>query len=1196
MGTAVVPSEYTGWSTEASFTTASDNIAPAAPTLAVTAGDQEIAIVMVKPTLDVGGGANNDFSYFNVYYKLSAGVTTSDLSISTSSTHHSFPASAKTYFKATAVDIWGNESALSTEESETPTSAPYVVDIDDIVNVSNILVGDRMIGIILSTPPTDWIGFSHWEIEYDEQSSPYVVGSASFQPLTTDSKIAFIHKNLDITKLYAYRARAVGDDGSFNSWTVDNNAGVGYSPTETDNTNLTDETILAQNIVAVNEVRGNSIYAGSHIEIGSGGYIHSGQSAYDTGTGWFLGDDSGTIKLSIGNASGNKLLWTGTEIQITGKLTATSGQVYDDILDAFSDAADALAAAEDAQAAADGQIVGFYQDTAPATIDSNYGDIWIDTNKTDPLNSTCIYRYQDSSGGYTEGAMSWVQASDNAIGLAYLSAYDAQATADGKIVTFYQDNAPTSEGVGDLWIDTNDDNKLYRSSQANSSSHWVLVRDGGIAEALADAANALAATDGQIVGFYQDAAPAVGMQYGDIWIDTNFADPIDETCIRRYQDSSGGYTDGAMSWVAEPDNAIGLAYLAAYDAQATADGKITTFYQTGEPSAGESSIGDFWVDINDSYKTYVYSGSAWVASSSVDALDALSDAADALSAASDALSIADGEIIGFYQETQPAAIDSSFGDIWIDTTSPPPTTTDIHRYQDTSGGSSGTLGWREASDNAIGLAYLAAYDAQSTADGKIVTFYQDGGAGSSIDVGPGATDRTGSQATVNYTYINVENPVNITGTLDTVEVWANSNLSGVKVGTFYGSGTSYRCRDFETIGSVTSGSKQTFSSLNITAQTGDFLGIFWTSGSLEYGAGSDGVYYDAGDQTGGGITTYTLLATAALSVYATGTSASGGPPTSEGIGDLWVDTGDYNKMYRAAIAGANEITAGEWEIARNEEAIAYWGHSSDITTIDGGNIYAGSTIVIGSSGHIRSGQTDYDTGSGWWLGDVSGTAKFSIGNSSGNKLLWTGSALQITGVITADTGYIGGTGGWVIAAGKMTASGIGLATAAGDATYAFWAGNDTSASAEFRVTHAGKLYAAGAVINGTLQTAVSGTRLLLTPTLGGYSHSLQIYVSTTLNCVLQYNALTFFQDAGLIVSGSANDLLISGGRHVQITAVVGDVSINADDDIDIFSGQNITLRPSSTAYNIFLENLPTTDPHDAGALYAPTSYVRISTG
>lgn len=35
-------------------------------------------------------------------------------------------------------------------------------------------------------------------------------------------------------------------------------------------------------------------------------------------------------------------------------------------------------------------------------------------------------------------------------------------------------------------------------------------------------------------------------------------------------------------------------------------------------------------------------------------------------------------------------------------------------------------------------------------------------------------------------------------------------------------------------------------------------------------------------------------------------------PTSGAVGDLWVDTNDSNKVYRAASVGADEITAGEW--------------------------------------------------------------------------------------------------------------------------------------------------------------------------------------------------------------------------------------------------------------------------------------------
>jgi len=385
----------------------------------------------------------------------------------------------------------------------------------------------------------------------------------------------------------------------------------------------------------------------------------------------------------------------------------TGGDSYDEIQDALADAAAA-------QAAADGEIVGFFQDAEPGA-GMFFGDIWIDTDEADPLTSGAIYRYEDAAGGAT-GVLDWYASPTNAVGLVYLNAATAQTTADGKITTFYQAAEPIAGmSVGDFWVDTDDSFKTY----VYSGAAWVETSSADALQALADAAQAQSTADGKIIGFYQDAEPGAGMAYGDIWIDTNGADPIDTTCIYRYQDATGGYTSGAMTWVNEPTSAVGLVYLNAATAQATADGKITTFYQDAEPVAGMSE-GDWWVDTNDSFKTYVYSGAAWVATTSVDALQALADAATSLA-------IADGEIIGFYQDAEPAAGVSSFGDIWIDTDEADPLTTGaIYRYQDVAGGSTGALAWRAASTSAIGLVYLNAAGAQSTADGKIVTYYQDG--------------------------------------------------------------------------------------------------------------------------------------------------------------------------------------------------------------------------------------------------------------------------------------------------------------------------------------------------------------------------------------------------------------------------------------------------------------------------------------
>jgi len=60
------------------------------------------------------------------------------------------------------------------------------------------------------------------------------------------------------------------------------------------------------------------------------------------------------------------------------------------------------------------------------------------------------------------------------------------ASASG-ITTFYQAAEPTASAVGDLWVDTDDDNHQYRWN----GTDWLSTRDGTIAEAQSTADNAL---------------------------------------------------------------------------------------------------------------------------------------------------------------------------------------------------------------------------------------------------------------------------------------------------------------------------------------------------------------------------------------------------------------------------------------------------------------------------------------------------------------------------------------------------------------------------------------------------------------------------------------------------------------------------------------------------------------------------------
>ena len=84
------------------------------------------------------------------------------------------------------------------------------------------------------------------------------------------------------------------------------------------------------------------------------------------------------------------------------------------------------------------------------------------------------------------------------------------------------------------------------------------------------------------------------------------------------------------------------------------------------------------------------------------------------------------------------------------------------------------------------------------------------------------------------------------------------------------------------------------------------------------------------------------------------------------------------------------ITGNNFEGTLQDGSIAGW-------TIDSASIQGS-----GSNIRIASGKTSYGSGTGFWLGNDSSTAKFDIGSST-KYLRWTGSDLQVKGAITADS-------------------------------------------------------------------------------------------------------------------------------------------------------------------------------------------------
>ena len=164
-----------------------------------------------------------------------------------------------------------------------------------------------------------------------------------------------------------------------------------------------------------------------------------------------------------------------------------------------------------------------------------------------------------------------------------------------------------------------------------------------------------------------------------------------------------------------------------------------------------------------------------------------------------------------------------------------------------------------------------------------------------IDVGAAATDRA-TKSAGGITWIEGSNPADGIGTITSVEVFLESGSgdTDATLATFYvESGDNLTARDSENIGAITAGSKQTFSGLTLSVETGDYLGIFVTDNSPSYdSSGGTHVWWKVGDHTAASNQAYANADTFIMSLYGTGTTGGVTTNTKINIGDVWKDVAD----------------------------------------------------------------------------------------------------------------------------------------------------------------------------------------------------------------------------------------------------------------------------------------------------------------
>ena len=298
---------------------------------------------------------------------------------------------------------------------------------------------------------------------------------------------------------------------------------------------------------------------------------------------------------------------------------------------------------------------------------------------------------------------------------------------------------------------------------------------------------------------------------------------------------------------------------------------------------------------------------------------------------------------------------------------------------------------------------------------------------------------------------------------DPSDVWLTANdVDGVK---FYDAGTTLNAH-FALDGSILlgqTGSGQANTSITSTALklrrgTVDYVDL--SSAGLVMGDGTNTrVTLDATNGLVLGRTTSghgnTAIDTTGNLYLRSGTVNRIGLAASNGSLTLYDDDGTTARvrvtstqiyMYDQAekpyfyIDAASGVLFGDWSTAgkpyinATPGGVLYFCAAGTACTLElngaNGNITSTGSITLGSAGHIKSGATAYATGTGFWLGDDSGTKKFYVGNGTGgssNYLTWNGSALSVSGALIAQSDLtLGSSANIVKGSGGLTMSATGV--------------------------------------------------------------------------------------------------------------------------------------------------------------------------
>ena len=226
----------------------------------------------------------------------------------------------------------------------------------------------------------------------------------------------------------------------------------------------------------------------------------------------------------------------------------------------------------------------------------------------------------------------------------------------------------------------------------------------------------------------------------------------------------------------------------------------------------------------------------------------------------------------------------------------------------------------------------------------------------------------------------------------------------------------------------------------------------------------------------------------------------------------------------------------------------------------------GSVAIANNSGNaVKQGKTSYGSGTGFWLGDVSGTAKFDIGNSS-SYMRWDGSNLDIHGIQTDD--------------GIIVSSYVGLRYKNNSGVLTVTGGQDNGISNGAQIDFAGNSSAAPGVLS--LNAGVGGgngyIRFGTGPDLGGGANNARMTIGYD-GLVRVYNNLQV--DGSITLGGVTRSSWPSGGggsgtvTSVATTGGITGGTITSSGTISLDSSYNATFAGLTVNGTVTAQNYNT---------------------